>query len=608
MVDLSLIASHMANIAGAYAFISLAILVILYLIRPKPKKKTLPSLLFLIKEQKKNTKYSFLQRLLQDLLFIIQFLMLFLLAAAATEPFYRYLENVGEKNVALVVDVSASVAAGGRMEQIKEAALKDLGEKVSIVLVGTQPSIVLDHGTRDDAEVIIGSLKPKASTSAIGDAMLVADKLLGKEKGTVRVLSDFINTHGVDPFLAKKSLELKSRVVEFIDFNDKLPNIGIVEMMLSKEEVIVFIKNYNQQKQEVSVNVNGNKVDISIEPGLVQKISFKPDDGITKISIDKQDAFMVDNYAYISNPPLTKPKILVLTNNGNAFLKAALDSYKQYINPDVTIEYSNPPILPVMNHDIYILTEVEKSKMPPVIFKELAQQVENGKHLIVLAQNNLWDMDELLPLDVGKSIRNETAILNQYTINEITTDINFRKVKQYYSVSAPEDTITLATTEDNISIITLNKQGLSNIVYFGIFNDYGDFKFDMTYPLFWQQLVDYLVKANKIEDFNMKAGDTLMYQSKVSYYKPNSENAEKANNIELDEIGVYSIGDRKIAVNLVNELESDISHVSKPIMGEGYAFDTSTLQKKQSLVPYLIIAALIFVIVEVAYIKIRGDL
>ncbi|HLG29637.1 MAG TPA: BatA domain-containing protein, partial [Candidatus Brocadiales bacterium] len=59
---------------GLLALIAVAVFVILYLRRPKPQDKIIPSLMFIMQDNKRSRQYSFLQKLMTNLLFLLQLL------------------------------------------------------------------------------------------------------------------------------------------------------------------------------------------------------------------------------------------------------------------------------------------------------------------------------------------------------------------------------------------------------------------------------------------------------------------------------------------------------------------------------------------------------
>ena len=72
----------------------------------------------------------------------------------------------------------------------------------------------------------------------------IEEHLLGDKKGVVTVISDFIATEGSDLIMAKRSLASKGNTVNFIDVNSEAENIGIIGLIVDKDETIVEIKNY----------------------------------------------------------------------------------------------------------------------------------------------------------------------------------------------------------------------------------------------------------------------------------------------------------------------------------------------------------------------------
>ena len=126
------------NSIGLLALLSLIPLIILYLIKPKPKEIQVPSLMFFIKLAGSNIKSSFLRNILRDWLFILQFLAILLLALTFAEPYIAYEKEVIGENLAIVVDVSASsqVKENGktRFDLAIDNTEKVLGNKNNLIL------------------------------------------------------------------------------------------------------------------------------------------------------------------------------------------------------------------------------------------------------------------------------------------------------------------------------------------------------------------------------------------------------------------------------------------------------------------------------------------
>ena len=78
----------------------------------------------------------------------------------------------------------------------------------------------------------------------------------------------------------------------------------------------------------------------------------------------------------------------------------------------------------------------------------------------------------------------------------------------------------------------------------------------------------------------------------------------------MDEAGVYELEDKKIAVNLINEGESNIAGEEKELKLSKESLGLGKIEEKRNFnfeIPLLVLVFLI-VIFELFYIKIRGDL
>ena len=132
-------------------------------------------------------------------------------------------------------------------------------------------------------------ITPKATSTNLGDAVLLASDMLGNKKGVVTVVSDFIATEGSDLIMAKRSLASKGNTVNFIDVNNEAENIAITDLIVDKEETTVEIKNYKEEDVSVQVNlVKGNskisEETIKLLANSKEKIIFDTLEGISKIS------------------------------------------------------------------------------------------------------------------------------------------------------------------------------------------------------------------------------------------------------------------------------------------------------------------------------------
>jgi len=173
----------LGNQLGLWAFAAVAVLLLIYLFRPKPYEKPIPSLMFFLKDKKTSMQRAFLRTLLRNLLFLLQLLAILALAFAVSQPVFELNMPAKAKQTVLVIDNSASMqtklGTGTRFTKAIESAQNNLEGKISIVLAESTPLVLMDKGSREEASKALASIKPKESSTNIGDAMLLGAQLLG---------------------------------------------------------------------------------------------------------------------------------------------------------------------------------------------------------------------------------------------------------------------------------------------------------------------------------------------------------------------------------------------------------------------------------------------
>ena len=148
------------NPAGLYALLALIPFILLYLRRPKPKEKTIPSLMFFMREKGVTKFASFLKQILKNLLFLVQLAIILSAAFAVASPFFRSEKAAGAAETVLVIDGSASMNAkiadssSTRFDKAVEEANSHLEGHISIVLATNIPVIILEKGSAGDAKKI----------------------------------------------------------------------------------------------------------------------------------------------------------------------------------------------------------------------------------------------------------------------------------------------------------------------------------------------------------------------------------------------------------------------------------------------------------------------
>jgi len=592
------------RILGALAFLSIIPLIIFYLRRPKPTEQTIPSLMFFIRERGSTRFHSFLRQLISNLLFLLQLLILSLLAFSVMGYF---LEVTAEKtgNTVIVLDVSASMQTGNpsRFDQAVDKAQDFLNGKVSVVLSSNIPRIALESSSSEAAKKLLKTVKPLDTTSNIGDAILVARDLLGG-KGEIIVLSDFIATEGIDPVVAKRAVS-QDALVRFINFGGQADNIGIINLDISKSTTNVVVKNFNDNEETVKIQIsNGGAIQdeatITIPANSLEEFAFDTLAGRTEIRLIVDDDFDADNTAYVSVPNNIKAKVLLITNSESSNIQAALSA-----TPNIILDIAKPPVVNRFDYDIIVLHKFDPKFMLPGHYREIERAARNGSSFIITAQENLADANiELLPVEIvgtGELSRNIINITNYFT-DGIDFGVNERTLK----TKPKEGTATIVTAE-NSPVLAIAGLGAGNVVYYGLLDEFSNFKSSPTYPQFWSRLINFLTKTENLNNFNFATGRIEVIQEQTI---TSPLGKIKTNRVLFDKVGFYTYDNRIAAGNLLNVRESDVSTDADAFSAEEAQIttDATKLTEKKTFTTLLALLAGLLIFGELLFVKFRGDL
>jgi hypothetical protein len=619
-----------ANTIGLLALASLIPFIILYLRRPKPQDRIIPSLMFILQNKKTSRQSDFLRKFLTNLLFFIQLLALIGLSLAIAEPYIKIPYDVSLENTVTVLDVSASMQAdeGGttRFNKAIKEAKKVLSGKNSLILAENVPLIILEDVDEKTASSILSNLQPKATTTNLGDAMLLAKDILQDRPGRIVVISDFSNVDGPDLLAVKKAISSEEIFVNFIDVSNNAENAGIIEMDVRKHSIKIFVKNFNSVKKQINLKLvkDGKAIaesgKIDVLPNSVESFVF--DDtptGISKIELEPKDDLNIDNVAYISAPLKKKVSVLLITNKRNTNLENALLASK-----GIGLNIVNPPVLTLntygdkiepFEHDVIIVHNInnigKRDGILPGTFQDLSNYVKNGGKLIISAQD---DLDEFNKVDLDivdlKRLFQDTKKVCVDAINEITkqfeNDICFSTVSKYFDATAKKETKIMASIE-GIPILAVKDHLKGKIFYYGIIDDASDFVTLPSYPIFWNSLVNFMAETENIKDFNTKTGKIVTINQQRVKTPSSSLITSK---VIFDEAGIYEFNNKKFAANLLDEAESDVTK-SSALEGKGKSAEVLKEQGTErnfSLSILLLLLVFLLMCFEVFYIKRRGDL
>jgi len=624
-----MVALPFQRLFGLWALTAAAVFVILYLRRPKPQDKIIPSLMFIMQDKKRSTQYSFFQKLMTNLLFLMQLLSILGLALVAAAPFARLKYDVTLENTVIILDVSASMQARekgvSRFDKALDEAKKIVSGKNSIIMAENTPLIVLENENSDIALDVLSKIRPRATTTNIGDALLLAKDILGDKPGRIIVFSDFIATEGPDIGVVRTTLSAEDKLVDFVDVSNSAKNTGIIKLEVAKYNTKVYVKNFNSEAvQKVIKLVKDNKVitqtGVKIAPNSIENFIFDTPAGISKVELEPKDDFEADDTGYIATPPKIKNSVLLVTNEKNSNLELALESAK-----DIELDVVNPPVLTIntkkeriepYKHDIIIVYKInnvnKRDGIVPGTFDDIEDYVNKGGNLIIAAQDDLKEisMKSLPAVELKNKISKPTKVCVE-TINQITKQFEkercFTTAATYFGAEAKKGAITFASADDKTPLIVYGEKKSGKVAYYGIFDEASDFKTLPSYPIFWSSLINFMVGAEDIKDYNFKTGKILTIGEQKVKTPSSSLTTSK---LLMDEAGIYEIGSKKYAVNLLDEKESDVSLPSKVEARKAREKFIERESREHDFNLELPILLLVFILMlgEFFYIKRRGDL
>jgi len=606
-----------ANQIGLYALLSIIPLIIIYLLRPRPLKIKIPSLMFLMDIEKKK-RLNVFRKFFKDPLFLIQLFVLILTSLAVAEPFIIANEELGGGHTVMILDASASMQADGRFDRAVEEANKFLSAKNTVILAENVPLLAVKEVPAGGASDTMKKLKAKATTSDISAAMLLGRRML-PEGGRMVVVSDFTSWTGEDPAVTKRLAEANGINVEFVTVTGRTDNIGIVAGWFEGNDYRIVVHNFNKGTQTVKLeaatdgtiklNTNLNIKGESNEYFTISDLGA----GETKISIDSNDVLPVDNNAYVIIPVSIKKDILYVTDNTKVPSIVALK-----LAPFVTVQKTNTGSIPALS--AYPIVFVSGSLSPDGV-KSLSEHVNGGRNAVIIASSELSNMD-MLPVELGE-VSGETS-LNVVRGSRMTEDIGIEKikVKKHFKATLKRGAVTLVEGGDKSPMVAYWKYGKGIVIYSGLADPVGDNLFDPLntniwndfhalpeYPLFWKQMLEWITGSLDVSEYNAKTGQYINLPARLTIKTP-SENIT-TDLLLLDEVGVYGLPDKEVAVNLYDEKESNLAGggiTEQPFETKEISYNTQIIRAPKNLDIYLIMIAIFLVILELYYLRWRGEL
>lgn len=615
------------------ALLSVIPLIIIYMLRPKPAVLSIPSLMFVLKlERERKRVYASLTKIVQDPLFLIQLLMLVLLSIAAAGYYYSSEEPLSAEHTVLILDTSASMQVESRFDDAVGIADGYVSKKNSIILASDTPLLALEGDDASAAKNILSKVKPGAGTADLSAAITTGMRLLSRGGGRIIVISDFTNSKGDDPVASKNLAESYGIAVNFVKVGKPVDNVGIINGWIEAADgnygYTGVIKNYRAHSEKVEIETgrgtSGNaskSFSLDVPAGGTNQFTLgNLGPGITTVHLKVEDSLPVDNKAYISIPDASEQQILYVTDNGKLPSKTALSLLP---NSNLSVSKSVPSELD--NYTLAVLAQKE-TPIGNDSVEKIENYVRNGGNAVFIVSGALVPektevgLIKLLPVKpIGIEGAENGLGVEESLKSSITKDIRSDEisVRKYLNATERTGSTTLVALENGVPLLSYWQVGKGTVFYMGLSDELGDNAWNNfhnlpEYPVFWIKLVEWLGGAGDISEYNLNTG-TLTSLSKTEEIKTPSKTFT-SNRILFDEVGVYEISGKKIAVNLYNDRESNTTVDASELIQRSVAEDGPKLVRsdsytaKKDITDYLIGIMFLLILLEILIIRGRGEL
>ncbi len=597
---------HPSRLIAAVVLIPL---IAVYLIRPKPTRQTIPSLMFLMRDKDKSKLNSLFRALFREFLLFLHVLCALLLIAAIAQPFLTLPHTQVASDTVIVLDDSAALyAVEGGQERFRKAqalARESVGRSNTILLAGSVPRVGVEDASADRAREYISSWRPSHQPVRLSASILAAQEFTSAG-GRVVVISTFQDTDQDNDFraalatLRSQGIDVSIRQVGTPGMSAE--NIGIVDIVVGESETRVEVQNYFDEDRTVQACVGDSCTDLPIRARDVAQWRFVTPPGTTQVRIDTGDAFSLDDQALILTDARRSVRTLVVTNQDfySSFLYFALSSIERSTPLAFEFEINTPPQLVDVSHDLVIFYEVDPELLVGRTVREAAARVRAGGAVIVMAQDSVFSLglDEVLLLSYEGQGESSPVINTQDSARFAPFDFGF--TPEYVVVSEREPQQVLARASDGSPLISLASVGQGRALYYGLPSE-ASFSLDPLYPVFWRTAVNALLDRRSPADLNLATGQLLS-----SSHVTTPSGRQTSGTVLLTSKGVYETAQGPVVANVLHPRVSD---TSIPVLDDstvdGFLVESST--SEQDITRFVVFLFVLLLLAEIAYLKWRGD-
>ena len=461
------------QIGGAWAFLGLAAILALYMLKRRFEEHEVPSTYLwrrMLADQNANRPF---QKLRKNLLMVLQLAVVALLALALMHPATKGLAG---GDYVLIFDTSLSMRADGRMEQAKERALRMVdemaaGSSVTVITAGNEVETPLSR-SEDLVRVkqTISSVRAGYAGAALDRAVSLAQAMAREIDGlNVVVFSDnYEAPEGIRTVNAGRGAE----------------NRAILSVKLARRaeanEAVVVVANYGEACDvTLEIEADGALWDVhtvSLEKEQTLGVPFTLPDDVQTVHarIRQTDALAEDNEAW-GVPQDARSHVVAYAGDKNVFLETAIG-----LREDVELVKTDFEGLAIAKAEMYV-------------------SVQNG--LTVLSRTGVTSItagEEKLAANGSLVVSERETLMDGVSVDGVA-------VRSYRPLTGGRTLLSL----NGDALISADDDS----VVFGFDLHNTNFPLRLGFPVLMRNLLSEMLEETTLATDGLKAGDTLRFSA-----------------------------------------------------------------------------------------------
>jgi hypothetical protein len=589
---------------GLLALLAVVPILLLYLVRPDPRRLRLPTLEFLASAQESGVDNPALRKLRRNLILLLQLLLVVLMALALAAPYVTTTGTATVEETVVVMDTSASMAvadAGGRSRfaRATTVAREAVSETTSVVTAGATPRVRLQRGSSGDAGSTLRGLERTDEAgdlaAAVSSATAVAD-----EDARIVVVSDFA---GSDAWReAVTTARGRGYTVNLRSVGGSVGNVGFVDADYGRTSVTLSVKSYAREPVERTVRLGETGETVQLQPGDVGTVTLPVPTGETTARLTPGDEFPTDDRVHIAGPTDATIEVLLVSNDPDEFLVTALS-----VLDEVALTVREPPTTVEEPYDVVVFSGVDRGQLLRSTREAAAEVTREGGGTVVVAQEDLGQVGygPLLPVEPTGQAGTPSVRVGE---DPLVRGISFPPPDRYLTANVTTGSQTLVAA-DSSPLVARGRLGEGRTLYYGYLPGASQFQFNYQYPVLWKRLVYEAAGREPLTRTNYPTGTRLQVGNDTTVAGPAGGRTVDDGSVRLDAAGHYRLGSRRVGASL---LSAEESNVSAPTLGAGpdgvAGTRTESVPRPLDLSPLVALGALGGLLTEVALLRRRGDL